>query len=110
MSELNVLTRRGRVQIDTPRGPTRGYGSGAARCLAYLVMRPGLVEALLPYFQDADPILASALAGLVGDVGRSRLLADGLAGAAAGLLDGSAASLGRGEARMSIVEDDGAAD
>jgi hypothetical protein len=82
----------------------------AARCLAYVVMRPGLVEVLLPYFQDADPILASALAGLVGDAGRSRALADGLAGAAAGLLDGSAASLDRGEARVSVIEDDGAAD
>jgi hypothetical protein len=110
MTELSVVVRRGRIQIETPRGPARGYGSGAARCLAYVVMRPGLVEVLLPYFQDADPILASALAGLVGDAGRSRALADGLAGAAAGLLDGSAASLDRGEARVSVIEDDGAAD
>jgi hypothetical protein len=120
MSALTVVVRRGRIQIETPRGPTRGYGSGAARCLGYLVMRPPLIEVLLPYFQDADPILASALAGLVGDAGRSRALADGLAGAANQLSvtscqlpaskDRQAAGLGRDEARVSIVEDDGAAD
>jgi hypothetical protein len=117
MSKLNVVIRRERVQIDTPRGPTRGYGAGAARCLGYLVMRPPLIEVMLAYFQDADPILASALAGLVGDVGRSRMLADGLADAAARLPDGSTASLDGGiasldgsTARVSVVEDDGAAD
>lgn len=83
MNAVNV--RRSRIQIDTPRGPTRSYSPSAARAIAWLAERPDLARALLPLFQDADPLLGWCLAGL-GSGGGSALAralvaaADGLSG------------------------------
>jgi hypothetical protein len=77
-----VIRRSSRIQIDTPRGPTRSYSPAAARCIAMMLRRPILIEAILPYLQDADPYLASALAALSIQEGPAAALFHALVGAA----------------------------